>query len=424
MQHRPPFRLARANVSPAARAATLSDPGCCPPAVEPPPAPTAPVCRRIGLAELDPRFYCSLIGTCLTTGELRKLVPRFAPIDRERASDLEIHHEAVTLACTGGAGAKAIQKALDDRHALTVRRFASAQDDATVLALWQAALKSGDVPGAYWAAMTHADATPALREEAFGDVHMLSHLVGAANRADIQRLASLEAEHVMLGDKADQLQLRLLQQQTDADAAARDAAATIDALRQQLARFESATDALGTLAALRLAQASRDAEIARLTARVAAADARANAARDDVAQLRLGNEHAQAQLAALRAEVTALEGTLTASWSTDNETTALRLNGQRIVYVGGRPGSTRMLKSLVEAAGGDLQIHDGGIEDRKGLLAAMVARADMVMFPVDCIDHDSMNTIKRVCDRHGVAWHAIRTASVASFVELASRLPA
>ena len=34
---------------------------------------------------------------------------------------------------------------------------------------------------------------------------------------------------------------------------------------------------------------------------------------------------------------------------------------------GGRPGSNTALKSLVESFGGEFVVHDGGIEDRKGL---------------------------------------------------------
>jgi Uncharacterized protein conserved in bacteria (DUF2325) len=69
-------------------------------------------------------------------------------------------------------------------------------------------------------------------------------------------------------------------------------------------------------------------------------------------------------------------------------------------------------------------VHDGGIEDRKGMFAAALPRADIVVFPVDCIDHDSMNLLKRVCDRHQVDYHPVRTASVASFIELMLRLEA
>src|SRR5262249_5224214 len=43
--------------------------------------------------------------------------------------------------------------------------------------------------------------TDALIREIFGEVHMLSHLVGAANRADIRRLSELEAENARLREK-------------------------------------------------------------------------------------------------------------------------------------------------------------------------------------------------------------------------------
>lgn len=94
------------------------------------------------------------------------------------------------------------------------------------------------------------------------------------------------------------------------------------------------------------------------------------------------------------------------------------------MYVGGRPGSNRAIKRIVETAGGDMTLHDGGIEDRKGLLAAALPGAQMVVFPVDCIDHDSMNLLKRICERHHIAYYPLRTASVASFVELIGRLDA
>ena len=48
---------------------------------------------------------------------------------------------------------------------------------------------------------THPLATEQTCKVVFGDIHMLSHLVGAANRADIRRLAQLEAENVALSDK-------------------------------------------------------------------------------------------------------------------------------------------------------------------------------------------------------------------------------
>jgi hypothetical protein len=103
-------------------------------------------------------------------------------------------------------------------------------------------------------------------------------------------------------------------------------------------------------------------------------------------------------------------------------TSLAELSGKRVVYVGGRPGSNTVLRRFVESAGGDFSVHDGGIEDRKGAFAAALPKADFVVFPVDCVDHASVDLLKRVCDRHQVDYHPVRTASVASFIELIVRL--
>jgi hypothetical protein len=58
--------------------------------------------------------------------------------------------------------------------------------------------KQGDIPGAYWAALTHPATTQDIVSRIFAGVHMLSHVVGTANRADIRRLRQLEADNVLL----------------------------------------------------------------------------------------------------------------------------------------------------------------------------------------------------------------------------------
>lgn len=57
------------------------------------------------------------------------------------------------------------------------RRNARVKQAAGLLKPWEETLKQGDIPGAYWAALTHPAATIVTR--IFADVHMLSHLVGA-----------------------------------------------------------------------------------------------------------------------------------------------------------------------------------------------------------------------------------------------------
>ncbi len=62
-----------------------------------------------------------MIGTCLSTAELRKVVSKFA--DVQGRSDIDVHHDAVSLAHEGGPVAKALHKALDQRHEAVIQKF-------------------------------------------------------------------------------------------------------------------------------------------------------------------------------------------------------------------------------------------------------------------------------------------------------------
>jgi hypothetical protein len=423
----PPFRLARTadasrDENSAAARLRAAD-ACC---AAPSSASFAGSKRRTRLAELDPNLHCSVIGTCLTTHELRKLVPKFADLDRQHATDLEIHHTAVELAIAGGPGSKALHKALDERYAGAIRRFDQARDEDAVLALWNEALKNGDIPPAYWALMTHPYATMPVRQAAFGELHMLSHLVGAANRADIRRLVALEEENAALRDKLERQQSRLHEISTQRDAALAQLGEqivklTAEASRQPSLDTASLADEARALQA-RLAEA--DQRLALHTSRREAAEQRALQEQATAEALRESRDQALALLKVVQSECQALErATLDALDQPDARRAGLAgVAGKRVVYVGGRPGSNAALKALVASAGGELVVHDGGVEDRKGLLAAALPGADLVVFPVDCIDHDSMNMLKRVCERHQVDYHPLRTASVASFIDLFSRL--
>lgn len=433
--HTPPFRLAQpsrlklsgddlANAGMHAAADA-----CCTPGNPPQSRPGTQ--RRARLAELDGHLHCSIIGTCLSTQELRKLVPKFTNLDRREASDLEIHHAAVELAIEGGACAKALHKSLDEHYATAIRRFEQAGDDVELLKLWDEALKNGDIPPAYWALMTHRHATLPVRQKAFGDLHMLSHLVGAANRADIRRLVALEEENAALKEKIERQQNRLHELGAKRDASIAALNAQIAQLSANAARQIPADADAAALAAeaQQLRERLRDADqrVALHTSRREAAEQRVLQEQDAAQALRRSHDQALALLKLVQGECDALErATVDAAGATQGagarRASLDSVQGKRIVYVGGRPGSNAALKRLVDTAGGELLLHDGGLEDRKGLLAAALPGADIVVFPVDCIDHDSMNTLKRVCERHQIDYHPLRTASVASFVELMARL--
>lgn len=369
---------------------------------------------RARLQQLHSHMHCSIVGTCLSTAELRKIVAKLSDLDAAHASDLEIHHEAVSVA-SDKLGGKALTKALDKRHEGVIQIFAKAKDPETLAALWKQALQSGAIPGAYWALMSHRHVTPELRQRAFGEVHMLSHLVGAANRADIRRLAALEVENADWRERADHQQLRIsemhdelqqLKRERDrlavANATPHGNGTTVDADHEAL---KAELRAQGQLVALQ-AQRREAAEHALASALERGQELQADADRSRQLNEALARELQAAELH-LQAMAEPNPG--------DAGALAKSIGGWKVLYVGGRPSSTPAIRKLVTDSGAEFVHHDGGMEDRKGLLAGALAGSSIVAFPVDCVDHDSATHLKRLCVRHGVPFVALRTASVTCF---------
>jgi len=390
-------------------------------------APEGPV-RRTRIWEFGVNLHCSIVGTCLSTAELRHVVEKLEPGKRAMgaASDHDLHTRGVTLACRRADGAKFLQKALDRRHRAAIARFAKAKDAAAVLALWEEALQQGDIPGAYWAALTHPATTDDVAKRAFGDVHMLSHLVGAANRADIRRLRQLEADNATLAAK-----LERQQRQLHDGFAAREA--TIRRLEDMLARragerFQRAGQMEDDSAALERLVRDLDQRLARETARRERRDTRVRELTASLAAAERTLSAERAANAAARQELDAAEQHLAALARPQERgharEDAVDLAGLTLLYVGGRAHQVPLLKGLVERACGEFLHHDGGIEHAAALLPALVGRADRVVFPIDCISHDAVATIKRLCRQSGKPYEPLRTASLACLAAALARASA
>jgi hypothetical protein len=400
----------------------LSPPSCCDSHVcgDDPAAPSG----RTRLSQLDMNFHCSVIGTCLTTAELRKLMARF--VDVQEASDLDVHHEAVRHVAQSAFVAKALQKALDHRHAPAMQRFSRVQDAEILAQHWEEALRQGEIPGAYWAVLTHRRATAELRQKAFGDVHMLSHLVGAANRADIRRLVALEHDNAGLRERLDRHQGRTLALIEEKDR-------RIALLEQEAIEAAGAVAALSAAAAMNaVAHPQREeadaaaALIAMQTERRERAEQAAALSAAEATRLAEELEHLGLHALALNRELGAAElqlRELSEGVATPGSGLDRQLRGRRILYVGGRPSTAPAIRDLVARHGGELQRHGGGLEDRKGLLASAVGWAEVVVFPVDCIDHDSAGNLKRLCARQQVPYIPLRSAGVGCFAAAFGDLP-
>lgn len=368
--------------------------------------------RRRRIWDLGTSLHCSIIGTCLSTDELRRLL-RKAGVGGPDASDHALHGIGVGLVATQGVGAKLVNKALDERHRAAIRRFEAAKDAAALRSLWREAMAAGDIPGSYWAALTHPSADQALVSDVFGDVHMLSHLVGAANRADIRRLAEQDKGIAALREKVARQQQRLQVEVTDRDA-------RILALQELLAaRTQDSTPAApsATHEMDRLIS-NLQSRLHREIARREAGEVREAAARRAMVEEQAARQRLEFQVAELAAEVAAIEATLGEPQVSSPAPSPFGT----VLYVGGRSGQTTQLRRVAERVGAELLHFDA--EQGATMLPGLVGRADLVVFPVDCVSHDAALGVKRLCRQLDRPFRPLRSTGAASLLAALRGAPA
>lgn len=358
--------------------------------------------RRRKLWEIDGFYHCPIIGTCLAFGELRQIMRRVDPTLGSE-TDHALHQAAVRLAARHDAPAKLLTRALDHRHAAAIRRYGVVKDEAGLRSLWAESLTAGEIPGAFWALLSHPACGSALMRAAMGDIHMLSHLMGASNRADIRRLRALEAESETLHAELAQARRR---RRVEAGASS----ARIAELEARLAAVpataeHASTD--GTVVELRERLAAAMAEVEQFRARLSTLEARL--AERDAELGRLG-----AELTLIAQELGALEATLAPPEVVEADVPRLHPVAGRVLLVGGRPAQLPHLRRLVEGLGGELIHHDGGREQAVRNLPGLVQRADLVVVPVDCVSHAASLAAKRTAGQQGKRFLALRTAGAGS----------
>ncbi len=389
---------------------------------------------RRRLWEIWSGYHCSICGTCLSLAELRKIAGKAGLRLPPGAAEYEVHGYFVKLAAEPGRVAKSMQKLLDRKYRIAVagcRRFRSEEE---LRAFWAASLSKGDVPGPYWALMTHPLASETLTLRAFGEVHMLSHLAGASNRGDIRRLNTLEGERRTLFEELTVARRQLSEHDIETRRLAERHAAEVQVLKRQ-AQAARATERRLAEAEARVRELEQGEAYRKLQARNATLAAeveeagRANRievqrrmeSEHELSELRLAHDGMASTVRELGAECEALEcmlhsGLHGAGGGAADPEASIDLRGRRIAYVGGRTGIIGHFRALVERLNGRFIHHDGGIDDSEKRLARIVGQADAVLCPVDCVSHGACLLAKQFCKRTAKPFVPLRSAGLSSFV--------
>ncbi|HYH22652.1 MAG TPA: DUF2325 domain-containing protein [Azospirillum sp.] len=358
--------------------------------------------KRRKIWQIDRKHHCSIVGTCLSHEDLEWACRRLGIERPAGLRDYDLHRYFVEQVGGSGAPARLLHKRLDEKYAGEVRRFARATDEAGWLALWEQAVASGSVAAAYWAVLSHAGVPESVAMRAYGDVHMLSHLLGAQNRRTLRQQHSLEARCAELEDRLARAERSTAERIAEKDA-------RIRALEAELAQARTAVTA-SARPARRAASAERlERGLVRANRRVAAERARARAAEGEATRLR----------ALLDAAPSATPSTTPAAGPRPAVTGPAAppdLGGQAILYVGGRPNLVPRLRETVQTLNGDLLHHDGGVEQAAHCLEGLVERADLVVCPIDCVSHDACLRVKGLCRRMRKPFIPLRSSGATTFL--------
>ena len=188
--------------------------------------------RRIKLWEATDQIHCSVLGTCTSIDDLRRIARKVGIAIKPDASDHQIHGHFVLESTRDTVFTRAYHRFLDNRHEGAIRRVARTKGPVALWALWLNMREHGQIAGAYWAFMTHGHVPADMRSAIFGDVHMLSHLAGAGYRR-----RTIEA--VALKDQLQEAEDRARRVEAGLHEALRKRDGEIDRLREENARLRA-----------------------------------------------------------------------------------------------------------------------------------------------------------------------------------------
>lgn len=366
-------------------------------------APTVPPTqgsRRRRLWDLPSQCHCPVVGVCFPLVALRQLVNK-ALGGKAMADDYEVHVGAVAECTQRNRLSEVLQKDLESRYASTIQAFRIAKDTKAVADLWAAAVRKGDVSGAFWATLTHARCDDILQEVVLRDMHMLQHQAGAAVRIDVARVNDLIKENGILGRELGKAQERCTR-------VIADKSAEIEHLSAQLVQQRAIT-------------IGKDSRIAFLTQDLEQLKASLPDF-ESTSRLRKKNEQLTTRQAELETQNTQLRQQLSdaqrsLSLRDKEDVTAQEMERQpltvrevpitfhlrekTVLCVGGRNGNVANYRDVIEKAGGNFAHHDGGLEDNQGALDSVLAAADLVICQTGCISHNAYWRVKDFCKRTG-----------------------
>ena len=367
---------------------------------------------RKKLWEFPHNFQCSIVGTCLTLAEARKVGRKFGVTsDDPTQLDAAVHSFIVREASKQGLVSTHVCNLLNRKFEGMIRKAATADTPPKVLAFWREAYNNGLVPSGYWAALT----CPALDEDAmiriFSDVHMLSHINGSNNVALMRRLAHTERALEENLEKQSEFQRRSAMREQDLRKKIDIETTKSKVARKQLeSRGDSKSqDSHETTRSLKVKLQKLQLQNSTLSMALCEKNRELSAARNI---LKVRDE----KIVDLHKLVESYGNRFKTDPLPEGPTVHPAIDGLQLLYVGGRPQTKLRIQNLVQEQGANLVCHDGGkTKTSIGSLKTLIESSHAVFMPVDRVSHTSALETKRLCRQCNKPFITMKSCSMSCF---------
>lgn len=368
---------------------------------------------RRKLWDLSSHYFCSVIGTCIPSNDLRVLARKSGASGINKSSDYELHRLATTAAADESSRlARLLQNYLEKNSKASVEQLSKLSANE-LTQYWQDTQSQQDIKASYWAYLTHPMTSDSMSDKAFADIHMRSHL---ADRQMVDLHKEIDSFKRKLKSTEKTSQTRLTENKQ---------------LHKQCKQLRElgrqSVELAAPVAAPDMLRLRTEAE--ELTAKLNMERLKREELQDELQLLQTNNNLLQDKLAESDRRLNTLKSRpylnvvpaaeaidtdeaieITCSDACDDSDLA----GRCIVYVGGRTRQCGRFKNIVKKRNGKFLHHDGGLEDTNRL-DSVLAKADAVMCPMDCVSHNAMIKARKYCKSNGTPLIMLDKSSLTAF---------
>ncbi|MBI9109448.1 MAG: DUF2325 domain-containing protein [Spirochaetales bacterium] len=345
--------------------------------------------RRRKIRDIDSMFHCSIIGTCLGFGEVRALLEESYSEDLSSCSDYILHGMAVSGAGGISRFSNRLTEKLNSKYRIDVHQSNNIDNYIALQRFWDASYNEGNIAGPYWAVLSHPECTEDLRNQAFGEVHMLSHLAGKEERGTLTEIRNLKDELSKLKSKYEDDRSKRFSLSEENKSLRLENRRLSDRLEESIEEKRKTSEASSIV--------NYEAIVEKLKGKLKIAEqrnshleGRLNEAGEEMEALR---EYNELIIGLSKSAGDALES----GYDICKAESALNLNGKRVLLVGGRLSMVPHCKSVVESMEGEFLYHDGGKEQSRLTLRSLAFSSDIVICALDCVSHDATRCVKKIC---------------------------